>query len=290
MKYFRHLTWIWAVLLLINACGKTEEPIVPLKAADFDATTRIIGTSEKLRIKTNQAVTWKTTAGTITQTSPDTLTFMPPPTSGIYGITLKGVRDPKDSINLTVVVTARANVFKPLQKGGYVLAFRHAAAPNTPTSTDQLGSTVPDWWKSCDPKLARQLNDQGKKDATDIGKALKAMQIPVARLLSSEFCRCYTTADLMALEVPTQQVKDLTYSVYDEPNRYANTMKVANSQPIDAKNTVMVTHAGFSGNVPSVAPLVGLEWGDAAVFQIQAGQTVRYVATLQVRDFTDLIK
>lgn len=287
MKYFKHLTWIGAIVLLINACGKTEEPIVPLKAADFDATTRIIGTSEKLRIKTNQAVTWKTTAGTITQTSPDTLTFMPPPTSGIYGITLKGVRDPKDSINLTVVVTARANVFKPLQKGGYVLVFRHAAAN---VGVDQTNSTVPEWWKSCDSKLARQLNDQGKKDATDIGKALKAMQIPVARLLSSEFCRCYTTADLMALEVPTQQSKDLTLTVYDEPNRYANTMKVANSQPIDAKNTVMVIHAGFSGNVLAVAPLASLEWGDAAVFQIQAGQTVRYVATLQVRDFTDLIK
>jgi len=287
MNHFIHLIWSGVVVLLINACGKTEEPIVPLNAADFDATPRIIGINEKLRIKTNQPVTWKTTAGSITQTTADTLTFMPPPTSGIYGIVLKGVRNPQDSINLTVVVTARANVFKPLQKGGYVLVFRHAAAD---VGIDQTGSTVPEWWKSCDSKLARQLNDQGKKEAKDIGTVLKTMQIPVARLLSSEFCRCYTTADLMALGVPTQQSKDLTLTVYDEPNRYANTMKVVNGQPLDAKNTVLSIHAGFSGSIPTVAPLSNLQWGDASVFQVQAGQTARYVGTLQVRDFTDLIK
>ncbi|TAE40933.1 MAG: hypothetical protein EAZ70_05960 [Runella slithyformis] len=273
--------------LLLYACGKAEDPIIPLKPTDFDATPRIIGLSEKLKIKVNQAVTWKTTAGGISQTSADTLTFTPPPTSGVYKITLKSTRDPKDSLHLIVVATARAEVFKPMQKGGYVLVFRHTAAD---VGSDQTGSTVPEWWKSCDSKLARQLNDQGKKDAKDIGNILKTMQIPVARVVSSEFCRCFTTADLMALGVPTQQSKDLTFAVYEELNRYANTLKVANSQPIDTKNTVLSIHAGFSGNVPMVAPLSNLQWGDAAVFQLQAGQTSRYVATLQVRDFTDLVK
>jgi phosphohistidine phosphatase SixA len=280
------------VVALIGACSKTEDPIIPLKTNEFDATPRIIGLSEKLSIKINQNVTWKTTAGSITQTTADTLTFMPPPTSGVYRITLKSVRDPKDSLNLTVIATARANVFKPMQKGGYVLAFRHAAAPanNDGTNNDQVNSTVPEWWKSCDSKLARQLNEQGKKDARDIGSILKTMQIPVGRLISSEFCRCFTTADLMALGIPTQQSKDLTLTVYDEPNRYGNTMKVVNTQPIDDKNSLLVIHAGFSGNYSPSGPLTTLNWGDAAVFQLQAGQTSRYVATLQVRDFTDLVK
>jgi hypothetical protein len=272
------------VVALIGACSKTEDPIIPLKTNEFDATPRIIGLSEKLSIKINQNVTWKTS---ITQTTADTLTFMPPPTSGVYRITLKSVRDPKDSLNLTVIATARANVFKPMQKGGYVLAFRHTAAD---IGTDQTNSTVPEWWKSCDSKLARQLNEQGKKDARDIGSILKTMQIPVARVVSSEFCRCFTSADLMALGVPTQQSKDLTFSVYDEPNRYGNTMKVVNTQPIDDKNSVLNIHAGFSGNYSPSGPLATLNWGDAAVFQLQAGQTSRYVATLQVRDFTDLVK
>jgi hypothetical protein len=84
--------------------------------------------------------------------------------------------------------------------------------------------------------------------------------------------------------------KDLTYFVYDEANRYANTMKLANSQPLDDKNTILVIHSGFSGNIPTVAPLTKLEWGDAAVFKLGSGQTSTYVTTLKVTDFTELIK
>jgi len=175
-------------------------------------------------------------------------------------------------------------VLKPLQKGAYSLVFRHAAAD---VGSDQLGSTTPEWWKSCDSKLARQLNDQGKKDAPTIGKTFKNLQIPIGRVLSSEFCRCYTTADLMNTGVATQQSKDITFYVYDEPNRYANTMKLAAAQPIDAQNSVLVIHAGFSA-VPSPAPLNSLAWGDAAVFQLVAGQTAKYITTIRVNEWTEL--
>ena len=274
-------------LFLLSACASKEDPIVLLKTADFDTTPRIVGLTEKVRIKVNQAVTWKTSAGSMAQTSTDTLVFTPLPTGGIFDITLKGVRNPKDSLVISVIATARADVFKPLQRGGYALIFRHAAAD---VGSDQTNSALANWWKSCDSKTARQLNDQGKKEAQAIGTLLKKMQLPIARLFSSEFCRCFTTADLMGLNLPVQQLKDLTYYVYDENNRYGNTMKIAASQPIDNQNSVLIIHAGFSGTLPSPAPLSTLNWGDAAVFQLEANQTARYVATLAVKDFTELVK
>lgn len=272
------------IATLLVSC-KQEDPILPLEALGFDGKTAIVLPSGKVSLKFNQGVTWKTSAGTAALNVQDSLIYVAPATAGIYQMTVKNERDPKDSIVVKIVVSSRADVLKPLQKGAYTLVFRHAAAD---VGSDQLSSTTAEWWKSCDSKLARQLNDQGKKDAPMIGKAFKNLQIPIGRVLSSEFCRCYTTADLMNTGVATQQSKDITYYVYDEPNRYANTVKVASNQPLDTQNTVLVIHGGFSGTLPNPAPLNSLNWGDAAVFQLVTGQTAKYITTIRVNEWTEL--
>jgi phosphohistidine phosphatase SixA len=283
MKNFTLFLLSFGLLLGFISC-KQEDPILPLQALGFDGKTAIISPSGKLSVKFNQRVTWKTSAGTAIQNAQDSLVYSAPTSAGIYQMTVKNERDPMDSLVIKVIVSSRADVLKPLQKGGYALVFRHAAAD---IGSDIVNSTTPEWWKSCDSKLARQLNDQGKKDATDIGKALRNLDIPVGRMLSSEYCRCYTTADLMGFSLPTQQSKDLTYYVYDEANRYANTMKLTSAQPIDAQNSVLVIHAGFSV-VPMPAPLYDLAWGDAAVFKLTAGQSASYVTRILVKEWTEL--
>lgn len=283
MVNVKYLLLVFGLMLGFVSC-KQEDPILPLEAIGFDGKTAIISPSGKLSVKFNQRVTWKTTAGTATQNTQDSLIYSAPTNAGVYQMTVKNERDPMDSLVIKVIVSSRADVLKPLQKGGYALVFRHAAAD---VGSDLLNAGTGEWWKSCDSKLARQLNDQGKKEATEIGKALRNLEIPIGRMLSSEYCRCYTTADLMGFSLPTQQAKDLTYYVYDEPNRYANTMKLTSAQPIDAQNSVLVIHAGFSV-VPSPAPLSSLAWGDAAIFKLATGQTATYVATIKVTEWTEL--
>ena len=279
----KYLLLVFGLVLGFVSC-KQEDPILPLEAIGFDGKTAIISPSGKLSVKFNQRVTWKTTAGTATQNTQDSLIYSAPTNAGVYQMTVKNERDPMDSLVIKVIVSSRADVLKPLQKGGYALVFRHAAAD---VGSDIVNSTTPEWWKSCDSKLARQLNDQGKKEATEIGKALRNLEIPIGRMLSSEYCRCYTTADLMGFSLPTQQSKDITYYVYDEANRYANTMKLTSSQPIDTQNSLLVIHAGFSV-VPSPAPLNDLAWGDAAIFKLATGQTATYVATIKVAEWIEL--
>ena len=266
---------------------KSEDPILPLQASGFDGKTAIVIPSGKLSIKFNQRITWKTTAGTATQNAQDTLIYTAPNSVGIQQVTVKSERNANDSLVIKVVTTPRADVFRPLQKGGYVLVFRHAAAD---VGADMFNATEANWWKSCDSKLARQLNAQGKKDAAEIGKAFRNLQIPVSKVLASEYCRCFTSADLMDLGMATQQSKELTYYVYEEAKRYENTMKIVDGQTIDAKNLVLVGHTGFTGAMPTPAPLASLNWGDAAVFQLLAGQSARYVTTLKVTEWTELGK
>lgn len=282
-RIFKPLLLSFGVLIGLISC-KEEEPILPLTAIGFDGKTAIISPSGKLRVKFNQRVTWKISAGTAIQNAQDSLIYSAPTTAGIYQMTVKNERDQNDSLVIKVVVSPRADVLRPLQKGGYVLIFRHAAAD---VGADLLSAGTGEWWKSCDSKLARQLNEQGKTDAADIGKAFKNTEIPVGRVFASEYCRCYTTANLMNFGITTVQSKDLTYFVYDEPNRYANTMKLAAAQPIDAQNSVLVIHAGFTV-VPTPAPLNSLAWGDAAVFKLAAGQPASYVTTISVKEWTEL--
>ncbi len=273
-----------AVLVLCLAGCKEEVPVVKLSVEGL--TTGFVMPSGKFKIALNQPATIRTTAGLAVQDSKDTLVFTAPNTVGNCQIIVKNLRDAQDSLILNAVVSPKAEVFKALQSGGYSLVFRHTAAD---VGADLLASTVPNWWKMCDSNIARQLNEQGKKDAQKIGSVFKLGQIPIERIISSEFCRCFTTADLMGLSKTIMTNADLTFWVYSEANRYANTMKVANSQPIDNKNTVLVIHAGFS-NPPTPAPLNSLAWGDAAVFKLGSGQTSTYITTLKVTDFTELIK
>lgn len=279
--------WLLSSLVLtvcIVACKK-EDTVLPLQAFGFDGKTALVLPSGSLRIKFNQRVTWKTTAGTATQTVRDSLVYTAPSLVGAQRITVKSEDNANDSLVIKVIVTPRADVLRPLQKGGYVLVFRHAAAD---VGSDQTNSTVANWWKSCDSKLARQLNELGKKEAEATGKVLKNLEIPVSRVFSSEFCRCFTTADLMGLGVPTQQTKELTYYVYDEAKRYENMIKLVDSQSIDANNAVLVGHTGFTGILPSPAPLADLNWGDAAVFQLVSGQPARFIAKIKVAEWTEL--
>jgi phosphohistidine phosphatase SixA len=277
---------IIALFTFCTIACKEEAPIVKLNTTGNNQTI-FIAPSSKFKISMNQPVGIRTTGGTAIQDLKDTIVFTAPNVSGVYSMIAKNNRDLQDSLVFKIVVTPRAVVFKSLQSGGYSLIFRHASAD---VGADLTGSAVPNWWKMCDASLARQLNEQGKKDAQKIGSVLKLGQIPIERVFSSEFCRCVTTADLMGLGKTIQTSTAITYSIYDEANRYDNTMKLANSQPIDDKNTILIIHAGFSGTLPNPAPLTTLEWGDAAVFKLGSGQSSTYITTLKVTDFTELIK
>jgi phosphohistidine phosphatase SixA len=257
----------WLLAICVTSCSK-EVPVTKLNTNGFDEKTVFVAPPGKFKVSINQTVDAYSTGGSVVQNTKDTLIFTAPTAPGVYSMVAKNKQDKKDSLIFRIMVTARADVFKSLQNGGYSLVFRHTAAD---VGVDQTATSTANWWKSCDENLARQLNDKGKKDAQKIGSVLKLGQIVVERLLSSEFCRCFTTAELMGFGKALQTQKDLTFFVYDEANRYANTMNVASSQPIDDKNTVIVTHAGFSGNIPTTAPLTKLEWGDAAIFKLGSG-------------------
>ena len=74
-----------------------------------------------------------------------------------------------------------------LRSGGVVLAMRHALAP---------GTYDPPEFKLGECGTQRNLNDEGRAQARDIGAWFEARALKPARVRSSPWCRCVDTATL----------------------------------------------------------------------------------------------
>lgn len=91
-----------------------------------------------------------------------------------------------------------------LRQGGYKIYFRHAATDwGQSDRVEEAGQ-----WASCDPDEMRQLSDQGRETARRIGTAIRSLEIPVAKVLSSEYCRAAETARLLGLG-PVETTRDI---------------------------------------------------------------------------------
>ena len=139
-----------------------------------------------------------------------------------------------------------------LRAGGYVIHWRHASATVCSDRLD-LGpaatTSSPDWWKSCDADCpsggpviatARQLSDIGRSESVAIGQALDQRGVPIGRMLASEFCRNVETAQLMDLGPPIEQSPAITYFVYDEGGRCADTFALLAEAPPAGTNTALI--------------------------------------------------
>lgn len=73
---------------------------------------------------------------------------------------------------------------------GYVLLLRHSLAP---------GVGDPENFQVNDCSTQRNLSEQGRQDARDIGEWLQRRQLKIARVESSRWCRAKETAQLLNL-------------------------------------------------------------------------------------------
>lgn len=90
------------------------------------------------------------------------------------------------------VTASSSDTWSLLQQGdrGYVVMMRHALAP---------GTGDPPNFRLEDCSTQRNLSAQGRAQARRIGEAFRRRGIKVARVLSSQWCRCLETARLMNL-------------------------------------------------------------------------------------------
>ena len=137
-----------------------------------------------------------------------------------------------------VGITAKADSIslkETLDRSKYNVFFlRHALAPGYGDPTD---------FNIDDCKTQRNLNSEGKDQATSIGTDLKSIGISFDKIYSSEWCRCTETASLLNLgEVTT--FSGLNSFFQNHYNREETLAKLMNQlESLDKTGRVlMVTH------------------------------------------------
>jgi phosphohistidine phosphatase SixA len=260
--------------------------LLSLGLANNQSFHAIINNNETITFTTTSPATWSvenTGLGTVTSDGK----FTGGNADGAAVLIATSMQDTLLKLFIFILVNHNAEVLKGMINGGYVISFRHTDAT---LGTDSFGPFNSAWWKSCDSTLARQLTSpKGYNDADSIGKALTLLRyygVQYDTLFTSEYCRCRQTAEGFKLEgIPIMENTTLTYSVYDEADRYLNTMSLYENLPLNDKNYIAVTHADYTANLPLNPYLNMLQPGDAAVFKKQAGSSMIYVTTITLNDW-----
>ena len=133
------------------------------------------------------------------------------------------------------VDSEQAEMIARMKAGGHILMIRHALAPGTGDPTN---------FRIGDCSTQRNLDDRGRKQARAIGDWLRLNGVNLARIYSSQWCRCLETAELLKMgsvaELPAlNSFYELTQN--REPNLEALRKFIA-QQPSDGVLIILVTH------------------------------------------------
>jgi hypothetical protein len=141
-----------------------------------------------------------------------------------------------------------------LQEGGVVLVMRHT---KTETATDEV-EVLGDCGKQ------RNLSAEGREQAQQIGRDVKALGVRVAEVRASPLCRAKETADLAFGDSTVDRVlvsPGVTGTIEDDDRRIARLKRMTSAPPGEV--TVLVTHTGNIGGAFDQS----VEEGDALVFR-----------------------
>jgi phosphohistidine phosphatase SixA len=155
-------------------------------------------------------------------------------------------------ISLTTSIKADLNkkLINQLDDGGKLIFIRHAYAP---------GSGDPNNFNLNDCSTQRNLNEDGIKQAKNIGNFFKKNKIKIYKVFSSEWCRCKETAKIAFNDFSTKNFLNSFYSPKFQKNKSKQVKELSNYvQNLDSKkNLILITHYVLIYEILGYAPSSG---------------------------------
>lgn len=149
--------------------------------------------------------------------------------------------------------------FARLAEPGVIAIMRHALAP---------GTSDPAGFRLDDCSTQRNLDDRGRAQARAIGTAIRDAGIRVDRVLTSQWCRCRETAEMLDL-APAEDLPALNSFFEDRSRADAQTeelRRVLAALPPD-ETVMLVTHQ------VNITALTGRGVGSGEVFVLELSET-----------------
>jgi len=152
-----------------------------------------------------------------------------------------------------------------LAQGGHVAMIRHAYAP---------GTGDPENFRIGDCGTQRNLDDTGREQARRAGEIFRDRDVAVARVLSSEWCRCQETARLLGIgAVETFPALNSLYNRrHNEERQVAALQRFLADLPADGPSVVLVSHhatiGALTGTYPQSGAIVVVRLSDGGGFDV----------------------
>jgi hypothetical protein len=159
-----------------------------------------------------------------------------------------------------------------LRAGGLVLACRHAITD--PTQDDS----------GADRASQRNLNDEGRRQAEGIGRAVRTARVPIGPVLSSPMFRTQETAELAFGDTAVTLSKLL---LRGQPP-LSELMPLYTDPPPAGKNRVLMTHQGPLYRVLPMFRPPEIREGDCVVLRPRADRTLEVLGKLGLPDWQRL--
>ncbi len=145
---------------------------------------------------------------------------------------------------------SKTQVLKYLKKGNNLIFIRHAYAP---------GSGDPDNFDINDCSTQRNLSKSGREQSKKIGNFFEKNKVPIAKIITSEWCRCKETALIAFGKFETKNFLNSFFSVKflrNKKTQIKDLKKFINNWNSD-KNLILVTHYVVIKEVLDYAPSSG---------------------------------
>jgi phosphohistidine phosphatase SixA len=168
---------------------------------------------------------------------------------------------------------------RELQRGGLVLAIRHAATDSSKPDQDPIVLS--------DCRTQRNLSAQGRADARTIGRGARRLGLRIGRVLASPFCRTKETARLAFGRFQVSRALLNTVSAVHDARWRAqikSARRIFGTRPAPGQLTVLVTHGSVVGDVTGET----LEEGEALVFRPRGSSRFSLVGRILPREWRTL--
>ena len=167
---------------------------------------------------------------------------------------------------------------RALRQGGYVIVMRHTSSPRDAPAKDLAN---PD-----NPKLERQLDEEGRNTAIAMGKALRELKIPVGDVLASPTYRALETVRYAQLGNPRtyDELGDGGQSMQNGTDVQAAWLQKSVTQFPRGSNTILVTHFP---NITRAFPQssAGLADGEALIFGSGGNGGAALIARIKIEEW-----
>jgi phosphohistidine phosphatase SixA len=141
-------------------------------------------------------------------------------------------------------LTAPADIAATLAKGGYLLYVRHGET-NRDEIELEVKSRESGRFNIEDCSTQRNLSKEGREQSRRAGAAYRRAGIPVARHLSSRYCRALQTANLYADKVELSEALTSEGAITKSPERIAAVRALLSTRPPPGQNIALFAHQGI---------------------------------------------